>query len=114
MKAIGKAQLIDVAHSSGVPSKAWDLKPFGGPEVFMGAKTQPLPATDTFVDRGGLRLNARNGDVFQLEAGDPPPTVGSTGKIGLFSLRTALIVGVVAYMLAGGGVLKGLFGRGRR
>jgi hypothetical protein len=106
MKPIGTAVLIPVAHSSGVASKAWDLKPFGGPEVFMGSEKMPLPATDTFVDRGPLRLNAKNGDVFRLEAGDPPPTVGPSGKLGAFNLRTALIVGGVAYLLAGGAFLR--------
>ena len=105
MKLSGKADLIPVDHVNG-PSKAWNLKPFGGPEVFMGLQTQPLPATDTFVDRGALRLNARNGDVYILEPGDPPPTVGKTGTLGFFNLTTALVVGVIAYVLASGGILR--------
>ena len=112
MKLAGKADLIPVSHESGVPSKAWNLKPFGGPEVFMGAQTQPLPSTDTFVDRGNIRLNARNGEVFILEPGDPPPTVGKTGILGGFKIGTALLVAGVAYALASMGIFRA--GRRRR
>ncbi len=99
MIPLGKAKLVENEHATGVTVKSWDLSPWGGPMVFLGPITQPLPPPGTTVDRDNLRLDTGTGDVWQLEAGDPPPKVGMPGAVGTAfkfgPLAAAAIIGLV-------------------
>ena len=70
--------------------------------VFMGLTSSPL-AVGT-VDRGNIRLDTQTGEVWILEAGDPPPTIGAAG--GAMSLTPLL-------WIVGGAIALGMMGRRR-
>lgn len=101
MKYLGKAKLVEHPHESGITAKSWDLSPWGGPMVFLGAATSPLPPAGTTVDKANLRVDTGTGEVWQLELGDPPPSVGRTGKIGgPFQLLPLLGIAWFAWFMA--------------
>lgn len=96
MNYLGKAKLVESRHASGQRVKSWDLSQWGGPLVFMGPVGQALPGGTT--DRGTLRLETATGRVFNLEAGDPPPSTGTVGYTQR-PLNLLTLVGVVGASL---------------
>ncbi len=97
MKYLGEAKLVESDRTVGgktVRAQSWDLRPWGGPAVFMGPVEQQLPVGTT--DRGTLRLDTFSGSVWRLEAGDPPPTLGVPGVA--LSLWPFLLVTGLAWM----------------
>lgn len=106
MIPLGKAKLIEHRHATGIEVKSWDLSPWGGPRVFLGAVTQPLPEPGTTVDRGTLRLDTGTGEVWKLEPGDPGPKIGAAGVA-----RRALGLGTLGLAAAAGLLLAGMMGR---
>ena len=82
MEYLGVAKLVEHKHETGVTVKSWDLTPWGGPLVFLGPVTSPLPPKGTTVDRGTLRVDTGSGEVWKLEGGEAPPAVGPTGRGG--------------------------------
>lgn len=98
---LGLAKLVEATHPTGIRVKSWDLTPWGGPEVFLGAITQPMPPIGTTVDRGGLRLDTNRGRVWKLEEGDPGPRFGTPGLLGAVNMQTLAMFAVGAYVLSG-------------
>ena len=116
MERIGTAQMIQTTNAAGATVKAWDLRPFGGEPLQLGLVSSPLPPAGTTVDRtlpNGriLRVEASSGDVYEVKASDPPPTVGPTGgtKIGAAGFfRSPMLLAALA------GIAFAFFGRKRR
>ena len=102
MQLLGKAQLVQTRHESGLTAKSLDLTPFGGPMIFLGLANSPLPVGT--MDRGPLRVSFPALDVFQLAPGDPPPTIGGTGAAMGKLAKWLPIAGAVAafFWFAGG------------
>lgn len=107
MEFLGVAKLTHGVHSSGMLTKSWDLTPWGGPMVFLGPLTQPLPTGTT--DKGDLRIELNTGKVWRLVPGDAPPTVGPPGEVTQTPLRGAWMLAV-----AGGALLLAAATRRRR
>lgn len=84
MNALGRAQLIELRHSTGQMVKAWDLRPFGGDPLQLGLTTSPLPPAGSTVDRSlssgrVLRIDTSTGDVWEItpaQAVAEPPVIG--------------------------------------
>lgn len=118
MERIGTAQMIQTTNAAGATVKAWDLRPFGGDTLQLGLVSSPLPPAGTTADRtlsNGriLRVDVSNGDVYEVKAGDPPPTVGPTGgpaamMSGGGLLRSPMMLAALA------GIAFAFFGRKRR
>lgn len=106
MIPLGQAKLIEHRHTTGALVKSWDLSPWGGPRVFLGPVTQPMPEPGTTVDRGTLRLDTGTGEVWKLEEGDPKPKIGLPGVA-----SGALNAGILGMAAAAGLLLAVLMGR---
>lgn len=106
MRLLGKAQLVQRTHESGMVVKDADLTPFGGPLIFLGRTDQPVP-TGT-LDRGPLRLEMPSLNVYQLTGGEAPPTIGGKGVGALmgFAKWLPLLAGVAAFFWLGGLKMK--------
>ena len=117
MERIGTAQLTQTTNASGATVKAWDLRPFGGDLLHLGLVSTPMPPGGTTADRtlsNGriLRVDVSNGDVYEVKAGDPPPTVGPTGgpaaTMGGGMFRSPMILAAIA------GIAFAFLGRRKR
>lgn len=108
MIALGKAELIESQHSSGVLVKSWDLTPFGEAALFLGPVTSPLPPPGSTRDIGAIRIDTGTGEVWQLESLDPPPALGPSGRVagGGPSMMVIVGLGVLGWMLGLGGLRR--------
>lgn len=100
MIPLGKANLVESTHETGVRVKSWDLAPFGEGPLFMGPVSSPLPPPGTTRDIGSIRIDAGTGEVWQLQSGDPPPAFGAAGRPGGGpSMLMIVILGALGWFL---------------
>lgn len=122
MIPLGKASLATFPHSTGVTAQGWDLEPFGAAQryLFLGQAGTPLPPAGSVVERMTkndqfIQIDAGTGEVWGIEQGDPPPTLGPVAgpeatRPGAVAMRT-----MGAPMLFGiGAALWWFFGRRKR
>lgn len=103
MILLGTAKLVEGPHPSGVTIKQYDLSPWGGPLVPLGAATSPLPPAGSTRDFGQLRIDLGTGETWKLEGKEPPPTLPQTEQsmvstarlLGGVNLHPLAIVGAV-------------------
>jgi hypothetical protein len=116
MERIGTAIIVQTLNSTGAVVKAWDLRPFGGDLLHVGLAESPLPPAGTTSDRtlaNGriLRVDVGEGGVFEVKAGDPPPTLG---PIGGPKATMGGLLGKPLFLAIAAGVLFAFMGRRRR